>query len=323
MRSALWATRCRQKVRQRFSAEKIINKSTASLLFEQLDSLQQLEDDNSLVERAFNFRHTDFDRLLNQMTADTTDWCHWHLIRHYVGRLRSWPRSAEMLVRVARRYPSLVTEFSCEVVPKTSPMRSPSPDGKTNIESILRRMVNKSENKRLEELQNILSRMRDFDIGDSFREEYAEKNLSPRIHCELQILEHFYLDGQNSRDFLNNDRYIGCSKPSCYCCDLYIRYHPGRFEPRPCHGNLWRNWALPVDIRTESPSSVHAKKILNSMIGRVRSDLLHQIESKQPQRRKWPDSTTGMSGSILASNSIRTDLVENLVSLHLSRDYTL
>lgn len=277
-----------------------------------------MNDDHDLVARAFDLRHGDFDRLLNQnlKIAGTADWCHWHMIRHYIGRLRSWPRSAEMLVRLATKHPHLVSDFSCEVVPKTSPMRSPSPDGKSNLDGILRRMVDKSENERLEKLQNSLNCMRHFDIEEDFQKKYAEKSKSLRIHSELQILEHFYSD---DRKFLNNDRYIGCSKPSCYCCELYIRLHPGMFESRACHGNLWTNWAFPVDIR--SPSSVYAKKILDGMIEHVRRDLLQQIESKLPQRRKWPDSTTGMSRSILASNSIRTDLAENLVSLHLSREY--
>lgn len=319
MRSAKWITTCRQKVGQHLPADKITNESTESLLFEQLDSFQELKDNHDLVARASEFRHSSSDPLLDQMIVGTTDWCHWHMIRHYVGRLRSWARSAELLVRVARRHPSLVSGFSCEIVFTPSPMRSPSPDEKTNLDSILRRMVGKSETERLEKLQDILKCMRHFDIEASFKEQYGAKSLHPRIHSEVLILEHFYADG---REFVNNDRYIGCSKPSCYCCDLYIRYHPGRFENRACHGNLWTNWALPVDIRNNPASNMHAKKILDDMIEQVRRDLLYQIESKQPQRRKWPDSTTGMSGSILVSNSVRTDLLENLVSSHLSREYT-
>jgi OTT_1508-like deaminase len=299
--------------------EKITNKSTESLLFQQLDSLQQQKDDHDLVARASELRHSSSDQLLNQMKAGTADWCHWHLIRHYMGRLRSWPRSAKLLVRVARRYSSLVSGFRCEIVPTPSPMRIPSPDEKTNLDGVLRRLVCKSETGRFENLQANLKCMRHFDIEASLKEQYTDKSLNPRIHSEVLMLEHFYAD---ERSFVNNDRYIGCSKPSCYCCDLYIRYHPGRFEHRACHGNLWTNWAFPVDIRNESVSGMHAKKILDGMIKEVRRDLLCQIESKQPQRRKWPDSTTGMSGSILASNSIQTDQLENLVSTHLSRDHT-
>jgi OTT_1508-like deaminase len=319
MRRAEWIITCRQKVGQRLPAEKITNESTESLLFEQLDSFQELKDNHDLVARASQFRHSSSNLLLDQIIVGEADWCHWHMIRHYVGRLRSWARSAELLVRVARRHPSLVSGFNCEIVCTPSPMRSPSPDEKTNLDSIMRRMVGRSETERLERLQDILKCMRHFDIEASFKEKYADKSLNPRIHSEVLILEHFYAD---ERNFVNNDRYIGCSKPSCYCCDLYIRYHPGRFEHRACHGNLWTNWALPVDIRNGPASSMYAKKILDDMIKQVRRDLLYQIESKQPQRRKWPDSTTGMSGSILVSNSVRTDLLENLVSSHLSREYT-
>lgn len=315
-----WVATCRRKVGQRSSAENITNKSTESLLFEQLASFQELKDDHDLVAaRACEFRQSSSEQLLNRIIAGMEDWGDWHMIRHYVGRLTSWARSANLLVRVARRHPSLVSGFTCDILPSPSPMQIPPPDEKTNLDSALTRMVDKSEGERLELLRDILKCVRDLDIEVSFKELYADKSLNLRIHSEVLILEHFHA---GERNFINNDRYIGCSKPSCYCCDLYIRHHPGNFEPRACHGNLWIKWALPVDIRNESASSKHAKKILDDMIKQVRRQLLHQIESKQPKRCRWPDSTTGMSRSILATNSIRTDLIENLVCPVPFREFT-
>ncbi len=38
------------------------------------------------------------------------------------------------------------------------------------------------------------------------------------VHAETLMMEHFYF---NQLHFFGNDRYIGCSKPSCYYCDLW------------------------------------------------------------------------------------------------------
>jgi hypothetical protein len=50
--------------------------------------------------------------------------------------------------------------------------------------------------------------------------------------------EHIHV---NRVSFVGNERYIGCSKPFCYCCNLYASFHPGLCLPRPCHGNTWIN----------------------------------------------------------------------------------
>jgi hypothetical protein len=71
---------------------------------------------------------------------------------------------------------------------------------------------------------------------------FRSSALMPRIHAEIVALQ-FYAS-QRMR-LVNEDRYIGCSKPSCYCCSLYMNAHPARIRPRPTHGNIWVQWCLP------------------------------------------------------------------------------
>lgn len=172
-------------------------------------------------------------------------------------------------------------------------MIPPAADHRTSLEGAIRRMLPKQESVRLKHTQEVLRRSRVFDFQTAFLEKYTSKNFAPRPHAEVVLLEHFYL---NNLAFVCNERYIGCSKPSCYCCDLYIKFHPGKFIPRPCHGNIWANWCAPaLAVQDDGKIQWHVKRILNHMIDNVRQDALTQIMSKLPRRPRLPDSTTGLS----------------------------
>jgi hypothetical protein len=84
-----------------------------------------------------------------------------------------------------------------------------------------------------------------------------------------------------------------------------MKFHPGNFAPRACHGNLWVNWRAPIPpIDNDEAARKHTAKMLNEMVKYVRRDALNQLLSKQPRRPKVPDSTTGMSTSMVSSNCI-------------------
>ncbi|PMD30803.1 hypothetical protein L207DRAFT_612083 [Hyaloscypha variabilis F] len=72
-------------------------------------------------------------------------------------------------------------------------------------------------------------------LSPKLREECQKKTWRPRVHAELILLDLFW---SQNLEFVENDKYIGCSKPACYCCYHYITVHPGRFVPPACHNNL-------------------------------------------------------------------------------------
>ena len=236
----------------------------------------------------------------------------WSTLRHYIGRLGSWSRASKTLLRAASAHPGLLTDFSIEYLSSPPPIAAPIRDEKTNLDSALGRMFSKDERLRLEEAREVVRDNHILDISTQFLNKYTDPKFKPRIHAEVLLLEHFY---HGKLAFVENDRYIGCSKPTCYCCDLYMKLHPGNFVPRQSHGNLWVNWRAPIPpIDDGEAAKRHTAKLLNAMVKYVRQDALNQLLSKQPRRPKVPDSTTGMSTSILASQTrLKTspDLVSN------------
>jgi hypothetical protein len=125
-----------------------------------------------------------------------------------------------------------------------------------------------------------------------------------RVHAELIVLDQFY---RGKYEFFQGDKYIGCSKPACYCCFHYIQAHPGNFVPPASHNKLYLNWR-PPDIVVPEGSSIEMEEkqqrnIMIEMLKKIRRDVLDQIDTKRGPGGMAPhDSTTGISVSVVAQH---------------------
>ena len=150
---------------------------------------------------------------------------------------------------------------------------------------------------RATEIYNRLTELRDFDIEDAFVGNYSNDKTKTIVHAEVFLMEHFYF---NDLHFVGRERYIGCSKRSCYCCSLYTRYHPGNFVMQPAHNNAYVTWCPPLLSRLdEERERKHNLNIMNQMNAHIRRDVMQEIESRALRREKGPDSTTGLEAESL------------------------
>ncbi|KAH6703094.1 hypothetical protein BKA61DRAFT_494212, partial [Leptodontidium sp. MPI-SDFR-AT-0119] len=53
-----------------------------------------------------------------------------------------------------------------------------------------------------------------------------DKDFKPRVYAELNLLGYFYI---KRLAFVNNNRFISCSKLACYCCYYYICFYLSGF----------------------------------------------------------------------------------------------
>jgi hypothetical protein len=149
------------------------------------------------------------------------------------------------------------------------------------------------------QLQDILRSIRarlGSDIDDKFANKFTHQNFRPQVHAEVSLLEHFHANGLT---LSGGDRYIGGSKASCYCYNLYMRFHPGSYLPRPCHGNTWINWSTPIPLN--SPTGLEAieiENIMQQMLEQIRNDITSQLGSASNDSCWMPDLTTGFSTSV-------------------------
>ncbi|KAJ9481015.1 hypothetical protein VN97_g12497 [Penicillium thymicola] len=136
-----------------------------------------------------------------------------------------------------------------------------------------------------------------------------------RVHAELLVLDHFEQTGGR---FLNKrDKYIGCSKPACYLCHLFMSCHPGGYASPPSHQKLYLKWRLP-DVRTDEQNAAtrfqHQEDVLFRMIDTVRRDLTNDIVTNVGKRMGFADSTAGGTSTII---DIETNLGPSVATLSL------
>jgi hypothetical protein len=134
-----------------------------------------------------------------------------------------------------------------------------------------------------------------FHILKRLKAQFQDKDFRPRVHAELNLLEHFHRERLR---FVDNDRFIGCSKPACYCCYHYISLHPGGFVRPSSHGIRYINWRAPDLVNeTDTQEKNHQRDMLNKVAAQIRLDALRQIEQRRGPSPWHPDSTTGITYS--------------------------
>lgn len=218
------------------------------------------------------------------------------LLRHYIGRLGYHIRATKNLISCAPRMIHLLDDYKVEglEMPSRAPGLPPA-DEKTRLDSILVRMqpVNCPN---VPKYQEALEKMDDvFHLTHRVLETYQSPNIQPRVHAEVLVLQHF---NKNDLAFEDRDRYIACSKPACYCCALYFRNHPGRFEQPPSHSKLYLNWRPPgFDLEPESDEWKEQRDVIIEMTKVIRAEVLRQIWESRPRHPWHPDSVTGITES--------------------------
>ena len=219
-------------------------------------------------------------------------------LRHYIGRLGSHVKAARTLVATAMRFPAFFDNFEIECLPSSKPDKLPPPmDELTTLDGIVVRMLKNERTPEVPFYQNALNTMdTKFGIYGRLKKEYKNPTFLPRVHAELILLEHFYRGGY---DFVDGDKYIGCSKPACYCCYRYISAHPGNFVCPASHNKTYRAWRPPDIVDDTDQSEIKRRRdIINQMTEYIRRDVLEQIEKQSGCHRSHPDSTTGITPSL-------------------------
>lgn len=196
---------------------------------------------------------------------------------------------------VAKNKPDLLRNSNVKEVPTPSPTELPIANLEGNFQDVLSRILPSYDSVRLEEILQSMDSPTVSDIATAFANRHGDRGVEPYVHAELILLEYFH---SNKLKFARNDRYIGCSKRSCYCCDLYMRFHPSNPVIRPCHGNVWVKWCPPGSSGGNTTANRPSNTILEQMISRISEDILSHILAGRTRSICLRDSTTGMSLSI-------------------------
>lgn len=227
---------------------------------------------------------------------DTT----WSSIRHHLGCLGSWYRSAEDLVGTAAAAPALLRDLTIQDIKSTMRAFARPQVYSDSFERALQRALRATssdldQNRIIELLQNRHKRNKD-ELRTLFEAKLNDPNLRPVVHAEIILADHIFA---NDLQFIRNDRYIRCSKPSCYNCHLYLDLHPGDLCKRPTHGNIWIKWSPGVACLDVHRSGDLFKKMMSHVSMDIVASLLDR--DYDHRTRRFPDSSSGLSRSLLVS----------------------
>lgn len=224
---------------------------------------------------------------------------------HYIGRLAHHVRVPARLVRgVADVEDLLLNPFSVQALPVTDyapfgPLPPRPGKDRSLLDGIAKRMCKADDAELLAELTSGLQELdQKYHLAERIRSG-DEKFKSPRVHAEVQILEHFHSKKLAWAD--NGDRYIGCSKPACFCCHLYFRHHPLQPIVPACHNKVYLKWGPPLLAGGDAdPGYVEQRDLLNLFIKDIRKDAIEQIRERRGRRAWWQaDTLTAITQTVV------------------------
>ena len=258
--------------------------------FEQLVGSKE-SDVHKLVQDCFKVRGMTPFRVLNQLAIASQE------SAPAFGRLGEHLNAARTLVSASLTMPYLLDDFNVKVRRSSHSIPPPLSPARTDLEGIIGRAFQSVDD--IERYRDVLSSM-DRILDGGLRKGVKDRcSVSTRVHGELLLVDLFQ---ERGFDFVAGDKYIGCSKPACYCCYHYILALRGDFSlsSQPslsmpaCHNKLYLSWRAP-DV-AESRGEVAVKRrqdALNTMLKYIRADLQSQIDSRAPRRPSQFDSLTG------------------------------
>ena len=239
----------------------------------------------------------------------------WSELRHYAGRLLSYPRAAKTLVSTREQWPELFENF--EVCHIASSIPGPyifkgkhSPDRMT-ADRIIGCMT--SNPKKMKEYKEYAQELQKCRLDDFIRKKTNRQKFHPIVHAEVLLLDWLERNGgTRATRFFNRFRYIGCSKPTCRLCEYYFSVHTSGVEVRSPHRNLYFNWRMPDVYEDQGVQAAEdRKKLMDKILVFVRNDAFRVLVEKVPEGKRH-DSNTDPTYQLCSISVGRTEDMEYL-----------
>jgi hypothetical protein len=250
-----------------------------------------------IVNACYQIRHTQFLKTITFFAGQgRTRAQEFERLYKLLGKFGRPIKSSTTLIEGAMKLSQdLVQGFTVQPISPSKPIPLPiRPKEETTIKSIVGRMFSSQP-----EQDDFLERLRHLQGADIATFIRQERSANTRVHAELLLIDHFERTGCNFLD--THEKYIGCSKPACYLCHMYIAQHPSRYVVPACHNKLYLAWRSPDVFAGDTSGTVSAaaqEKIILKMIDIVRKDLVTEIHSTTMRRPFHADSTTGITSTL-------------------------
>lgn len=246
---------------------------------------------------AFSFRNSAASQTLRVKAAEAGPNGCWQILRHYVGRLGSWWKATMIVLTKADELAHIIRNATVGVVRLEAFSIQGQIEPRRSLEDVLRSLASDDAPNLFEAGKCVMQHRWGAKVDGKFLERLQFRQKQQCFHAEVVMLSHFHRRGYR---FSRSLPYLGCSKPSCYCCKVYAELHPLRTAPRRSHGNAWVKWGLPCPTRVDlGLYCQHCTCILEEMLQRLRQEIRQRILAGNDAVSGRPESTTNMSSVAL------------------------
>lgn len=216
---------------------------------------------------------------------------------HYIGRLGAHVFAVKTIVNAALKVPNIIkgdTEVKYEDCPE--PQMAKIDLGLAGAYETVKDILDSHDSHPLEKFQVLQDFVKKRDITRQYRSTgTTTMSIKTFVHAELQLCD---LANRKDMQFVDNYRYVGCSKPACYFCRRYMKSHlTKRFVEPLSHNKVLLGARAP----TADPSfDVHGngakvlRKAQDSMEWKVEQDILAALGSSNTSISFQHCSTDGL-----------------------------
>lgn len=308
---------CRPKINEVFRGKRTPTYSVGNLYLTYPDGnvlswirkVENEKDRYGLSLLCYNARGKELDELKKQ--GKRLGNCDFAELAHYIGRLGAHAHAVSTIITAALKVPVLQSIMGIEYLPPSRTMEVELPKDSVDFHSVTKKICKEglhgrnlpdSDEKLYVHLYKLYYRS-GFALESNLEQ---RKPITTRVHAELQIVDYF---SRKKLKFVDDDKYIGCSKPACYLCYKWIYFHPGGFSLPASHKKVILGWRAP-DVDVNKDVNGNGARNRKDLCARLKKSMVQDIDEQVKPRSGDESYTTiprhlSSNGSGRASSLIR------------------
>ncbi len=202
-------------------------------------------------------------------------------LAHYIGRLGATRSSANTVVRAMMKVSALRKISDIRTVEAPEPREVTIDQEYMTPYEIVWTICKESTSQNPMQIQSALHAIVDLDfpLNSKIRTGLASrKSIVTRVHAELQIADRFSRD--RYMKFVEDDKYIGCSKPACYFCHSWLCNHKHWYVLPATHHKIVAGCRGP-DSDINEAGAMFLKEMYTKLCGGLDQDILEFLLNSQ------------------------------------------
>jgi hypothetical protein len=229
-------------------------------------------------------------------------------LAHYIGRLGATRSSANTVVRAIITVPGLRQISDIRIVEAAEPRDVTIDRENMSPYEIVRAICTDSTSQNPIQIQSALRAIVDLDspINDTNRIRAtlaSRRSIITRVHAELQIADRF--SRSKYMGFVDDDKYIGCSKPACYFCYNWLSNHKHNYILPATHNKIIPGCRGP-DNGINEAGAVVLKEMYTKICGNLDQHILDFLLTSENRDANPSGQYMSTEGSSRAPSRIST-----------------